>query len=66
MNKDSERKYSKYQLVQNLKKSAKDKNNLIILMHDTTDVSDSASALKDSIYFIKSEGYQFKTFNELF
>ena len=58
--------YSKYQLLQNLKKSSNGKNNLIILMHDTTDVSDSASALKDSIRFIKEQGYQFKTFNELF
>ncbi len=66
LNKDSERKYSKYHLLQNLKKSSKGKNNLIILMHDTTDVSDSASALKDSIRFIKEQGYQFKTFNELF
>ena len=62
LNNDSIRKYSKFQLVENLKKSAKDKDILIILMHDTKDVSNSSEALEDSIKYLKSKGYQFKNF----
>lgn len=64
LNNDSIKKYSSKQLVSNFKKSCKDKGSLVILMHDTTDVSDSSSALKDSIQFLKSEGYSFKNFYE--
>lgn len=64
LNNDSIKKYSSKQLVSNLKKSCKNKEPLVILMHDTTDVSDSSSALKDSIQFLKSEGYSFKNFYE--
>ena len=42
----------------------KNKKTLIILMHDTKDVSDSSMALKDSIAYIKSQGYEFKNFYE--
>ena len=62
LNNDSIRKYSKFQLVENLKKSAKDKDILIILMHDTKDVSNSSEALEDSIKYLKSKGYKFKNF----
>ena len=62
LNNDSIRKYSKFQLVENLKKSAKDKDILIILMHDTKDVSNSSEALEDSIKYLKSTGYKFKNF----
>ena len=33
-------------------------------MHDTADVSRSYLALEDSIKFLKSEGYTFKTFED--
>ena len=33
-------------------------------MHDTKDVSDSSMVLKDSIDYIKSQGYEFKNFYE--
>ena len=39
LNKDSERKTSNYQLLNNLKKSAKNKGTLVVLMHDTADVN---------------------------
>lgn len=65
LNKDSEKKYSSNQLLNNLKKSCKNKNTLIVLMHDTKDVSDSSLVLKDSIDFLKSEGYEFKNFYDI-
>lgn len=62
LNNDSIRKYSKQQLLNNLKKSSKNKGTLIILMHDTTYVNDTASILKESITYLKSEGYEFHNF----
>ena len=62
LNNDSVRKYSKSQLLNNLKKSSKNKGTLIVLMHDTTDVNDSSSILKESISYLKSEGYEFHNF----
>lgn len=65
LNNDSMKKYTKEQLVENLKKSSKDKNTLVVLMHDTKDVSNSSEALKDSIDYLKSEGYTFENFYSL-
>lgn len=59
------KKYSKQQLINNLKKTSKNKNMLVVLMHDTKDVSDSSSALKESIEYLKSEGYIFKNFYDV-
>lgn len=64
LTKDSERKLSKNQLLSNLKKSAKNKGTLIVLMHDTKDVNDSSLVLKDSIDYLRSQDYTFKTFYE--
>ena len=38
------------------------KNTLVILMHDTKDVNASSLVLKDSINYLKSQGYKFKNF----
>lgn len=65
LNNDSMKKYSKQQLLENLKKSIKNKNTLVILMHDTKDVSDSSSALKESIQYLKTQGYKFENFYDL-
>lgn len=62
LNKDSEQKISKYQLLNNLKKTSKNKGTLIILMHDTNDVNDTTSVLKDSINYLKKQGYEFRNF----
>lgn len=62
LNRDSEKKVSNSQLLNNLKNSSKNKGTLIILMHDTTDVNNSYSVLKDSISYLKSEGYEFRNF----
>lgn len=65
LNNDSIKKYSNSQLLQNLKKSAKNKGTLVILMHDTSDVNDTPSILKDSIDYLKEEGYEFRNFYDL-
>lgn len=65
LNKDSERKYSNSQLLNNLKKSSKGKNTLVILMHDTGDVNNTYDVLKDSIKYLKLNGYIFKNFYEI-
>ena len=63
LNKDSEKKYSNYELLENLKTSTRNKNVLVILMHDSKDVNDSSLVLKNSIDYLKSIGYIFKDFN---
>lgn len=65
LNNDSVKKYTSAQLLNNLKKSAKNKDTLVILMHDTKDVSDSSEVLKDSIEYLKSQGYEFRNFYDL-
>lgn len=62
LNKDSERKYSNYELLSNLKQSAKNKGTLVILMHDTSDVNETHLVLKDSINYLKEQGYIFQNF----
>ena len=62
LNKDSERKYSDYQLINNLKKTSKNKGTLIILMHDTADVNKTYNIIKESVSYLKSEGYEFRNF----
>ena len=49
----------------NLKKTSRNKGSLVVLMHDTKDVSDSSTILRESIEYLKSEGYEFKNFYNL-
>lgn len=65
LNHDSVKKYTHSQLLKNLKKSSKNKGTLVILMHDTSDVNDTPSILKDSIDYLKKQGYEFKNFYHL-
>lgn len=65
LNRDSEKKYSNYNLLKNLKKTSKNKGTLVILMHDTGDVNNTYDVLKDSIIYLKSQGYVFKNFYDL-
>ena len=65
LNNDSIQKYSDIQLLNNLKKSAENKNTLVVLMHDTKDVNDSSSVLKESISYLRERGYEFGNFYDL-
>lgn len=62
LNKDSEKKYTNSELLNNLKNSCKNKGTLVILMHDTSDVNETDLVLKDSINYLKKEGYIFNNF----
>lgn len=62
LNRDSEKKYSNDELLNNLKKTSKNKGTLIILMHDTADVNKTYNVLKDSIDYLKKQGYEFSNF----
>lgn len=64
LNKDSERKYTNTQLLNNLKQSCENKNTLVVLMHDTKDVNNSSLVLKESIDYLRGEGYEFRNFYE--
>lgn len=66
LNKDSETKFSNSQLLDNLKKSSKNKTSLVILMHDTGDVNQTDKVLKESIKYLKNEGYTFRNFYDFF
>ena len=65
LNKDSEKKYSNVELLNNLKNSSKNKGTLVILMHDTSDVNETHLVLKDSIHYLKEQGYIFQNFYDL-
>ena len=45
-------------MLNNLIKSSKNKDVLVILMHDTKDVSNSSIVLKDSIKYLKDKGLE--------
>lgn len=66
LNNDSVKKYTATQLLNNLKKSSNSKGTLVILMHDTKDVNDSSIVLKDSISYLRKQGYEFQNFYSLF
>jgi peptidoglycan/xylan/chitin deacetylase (PgdA/CDA1 family) len=57
------------ELVQNLKTSvnsvpSKNKNHVVVLMHDAAAKSTTADSLPEIIEFLKSQGYEFKTLAE--
>lgn len=66
LTKDAESKTTNYQLIQNLKNTSKDKDTLVVLMHDTKDVNDSSLVLKDCIKYLKSQGYKFESLQKYF
>lgn len=65
LNKDSEKKYSNVELLNNLKNSSKNKGTLVILMHDTSNVNETYLVLRDSIHYLKEQGYIFQNFYDL-
>lgn len=65
LNNDSVKKYTKEQLLNNLKNTADGKDTLVILMHDTKFVSDSSTALRESIDYLKSLEYTFENFYDV-
>lgn len=65
LNKDSEVKTSNVELMRNLKNTSKDKSTLIVLMHDTGDVNNTSEILKQSIEYLKQQGFEFRNMQGL-
>ena len=65
LNKDSENKITEYQLLKNIEITSKDKNSLVILMHDTGDVNYSSKVLSQTIQYLRNKGYTFKNMYDL-
>ncbi len=66
LNDDGVKKYSASQLLNNLKNTVKNKNALVILMHDSGDLNQTDEVLQSSIDYLKQQGYEFKNMRELF
>lgn len=66
LNKDSEKKCSTEQLFKNLLQTMKNKNVLVILMHDTGDVNPTDQVLAQSIQYLKKQGYEFRNFYDFY
>ncbi len=49
-------------LMQNLKRTIKGKNSIVVLMHDAGNKKATADTLPQVIEYLKNEGYEFKTF----
>lgn len=65
VNNDSLKKCSTSQLLSTFKRTCNNKNIIVVLMHDTKDVNDSSLVLKDSISYLKSQGYTFGDLNSI-
>lgn len=57
LNNDSVKKYSNTQLLNNLKKSSKNKGTLVVLMHDTSDVNDTPSFFLTTLLLSHNNSY---------
>lgn len=62
---DSAGKYTKEQLLQNLKDTAYGKNSIVILMHDAGDKILTYEMLQDAINYLREEGYIFCSFYDI-
>ena len=51
--------------MKNLKRTANGKNSVILLMHDSSAKKITADTLPQVIEYLKEQGYEFKTFNEI-
>ena len=52
-------------LMKNLKRTTNGKNSVILLMHDSSAKKITADTLPQVIEYLKEQGYEFKTFNEI-
>ncbi|MDM8312512.1 MULTISPECIES: polysaccharide deacetylase family protein [Clostridium] len=56
-------KKSKQQLMNNLKKTSKGKDKIVVLLHDSEDREDTANMIQDIINYFRSQGYSFGAFD---
>lgn len=64
LNNDGVQKASSATLLQYLKDTSKNKNTLVVLMHDSGDLNLTQNVLQSSIDYLKSEGYRFKSMKD--
>ncbi len=64
LNNDGVQKASSSTLLQYLKDTSKNKNTLVVLMHDSGDLNLTQNVLQSSIDYLKSEGYRFKSMKD--
>lgn len=65
LNGDAEGLYSVDELLNRLKETVKNKNRVVILMHDAGDKTQTYEMLPQAIEYLKQEGYEFKTFYDI-
>lgn len=56
---------TKKKIMKNLKQTVKNKNNVVLLMHDAPDKELTYKSLQDVINYLKKEGYAFKNMYDL-
>lgn len=56
-------KKSKNQLMNNLKKTSKGKDKIVVLLHDSENREDTANMIQDIVDYFKSQGYYFGAFD---
>ena len=64
MNNDGIQKASSATLLQYLKDTSKNKNTLVVLMHDSGDLNLTQNVLQSSIDYLRSKGYTFKNMQD--
>lgn len=65
LSKDAEGAKTKEELLQNIIDTMKDKKNLVILMHDSSDKILTYETLPDIIQYLRENGYEFKTIYDI-
>lgn len=65
LTRDSEGKFTKEELVQNMINTAQEKDSVVILMHDAGDKITTYEALPEIIEYFKNNGYVFETMYDL-
>lgn len=56
---------TKEKIMKSLKSTVKNKNNVVVLMHDAPDKKITYETLEDVIIYLKDKGYEFKTMYDL-
>lgn len=62
---DAEGKKTKEEMLEYVKQTIGTKNNVVILMHDAGDKQVTADALPEIIAYLREQGYEFKSFNDI-
>lgn len=56
---------TKEEIIKNVKETVEGKNNVVILMHDSSDKILTYETLSDIINYLRNQGYEFKNFYDI-